>query len=109
MHKTRYVAPRPVPPPDCYIEVLVRQSLADVRLVGLEHALWSHFKNPFLQHLYIKNENSGPTIHIRQWIPFITEIFVAFSCTLAEEVMCLCRRAQTKLYIFDVKVKVLDL
>ena len=45
---------------------------------------------------YIENKNSGPTIGVRQWIPFITAIFVALSGALAKELMCLCRRVQTE-------------
>ena len=56
-------------------------------------------KNAKKQHLYIKNKKFGPTIHVRQWLHFITAIFVAFNGALAEEFMCLCRHARTELYI----------
>ena len=33
---------------------------------------------------------------VRQWVDFITTIFVAFSGALTEELMCMCRHAQTE-------------
>ena len=42
---------------------------------------------------------------VRQWIYFITAIFVAISGSLTKELMCLCRHAQTELYVVPSRVK----
>ena len=50
------------------------------------------------QHLYIENHNSGPNLTTSTSLTFFTAIFVAFSATLAEELVAMCRHVRTDLY-----------
>ena len=74
----------------------VRKSL--FRLVRLLAAVRADSrKTRQKQHLYIENYNSGPTMQTSTSLSFFTQIFVAFSGALAEELMIFCRHVRTEL------------
>ena len=72
-----------------------------LRLVRLFAAVRtaSRKNTPKNQHLYIEHYNSGPNMLRSTSISFFTATFLAFSGTLAEEMMLLCRIVTTELYI----------
>ena len=51
------------------------------------------------QHLYIENYNSGPNMPTTTPLTFFTAIFLAFSGSLAKELMILCWHVTTELYL----------